>query len=392
MFRPPFISGTDRDSFAAFTLTKRFPHIIDQVLRDNVLNRQQIRRLEELREEILHGHIPFEAQEGIAHSVYWAQFLKDYGGSSYYDIPFFVVESYIYFRMAQIAAFDVTGHDFFLPSKLQNIESNIGFVKQLAELQQKQLSGFTTAHMRQLLLASLWGNSADLSQITDNAAATRDEQRNGLLIDCSEPLCEFIGTSGKENINYIADNAGLELITDLFLIDYILFHRKALSVILHVKQHPTFVSDAIEADINHHLSLMAGMDDVNCNDFAARIQGYINDARLVISDHPFWNTGAHFTALPRDIISYFAKGSLIVIKGDANYRRLFEDRMWPMTTRIEDVLHYLSEYEIASIRTLKSEIILGLEQQQVDYLTQHGGQWLTNGSYGIIMFRRASVS
>lgn len=387
MYRPPFISGADRSSFAAFTLTERFPHIIDQVVKENELDELQVKQLGALRMEILHGKIPEDMDCNSANAVYWAQFLGEYSGNSYYNLPFFVVESYIYFRIAEITRFDAAGQDVFLGSKLRNLDSNRLFVKRLARLQAEGLDVFTENGLKELLLASLWGNSSDLSQLSTNKASTRESFRNELLIDDGGALCRFLGADNAGlQLNYIADNAGLELLTDLLLMDYLLFHGKVPAVVLHVKMHPTFVSDAIKADTEHHLRFLEKMDDRNCAGFAGRIRSYLADSRLIVKDHSFWNTGMHFTQLPGDLKDFFGKGSLLLFKGDANYRRLFEDRMWPMTMPVKDALDYLSEFRVAYVRTLKSEIMLGLDVERLEHLNRTDSNWLTSGSYGAIGF------
>ncbi|RYZ35143.1 MAG: DUF89 family protein, partial [Sphingobacteriales bacterium] len=378
MYKPPFISGSDRGSFAAFTLAERFPHIIVQLIRENELDELQVKELGRLREEILYGNIPDDIDSNGVNAVYWTQFVGEYSGYSHYDVPFFVLESYIYYRIAEITRFDTDGLDVFLTSKLGNLDGNTGFIRRLVNRQAERLGVFSSTELRELLFAALWGNSSDLSQLSASKASTKERFRNELLIDDSEALCRFIDVEAAGvQLNYIADNAGLELLTDLLLMDYLLFHGKVPRVVLHVKIHPTFVSDAIRADIEHHLRFLEKMGDRNCLGFAGRIRSYLADSRLAVKTHGFWNTGMHFTKLPSDLKNSLEKGAMLLFKGDANYRRLFEDRMWPMTTPVGDVLNYLPEFRVAYIRTLKSEIMLGLDSEQIGHLNQMDSNWLT---------------
>ena len=48
------------------------------------------------------------------------------------------------------------------------------------------------------------------------------------------------------------------------------------------------------------------------------------------------------------------------MKGDLNYRRLVGDRLWPPTTPFADVTAYFPG-PVAALRTLKSDVIVGLD-------------------------------
>src|SRR3546814_14720219 len=89
----------------------------------------------------------------------------------------------------------------------------------------------------------------------------------------------------------------------------------------------------------------------------------------VCSSDLFWNSPCHFTQLPPTITQRFSPHSILIFKGDANYRRLFEDREWPYATPIAHMLDYLNR-PCFSIRTLKSEIVLGLTENQIQHRSE----------------------
>src|SRR5690606_27874850 len=98
--------------------------------------------------------------------------------------------------------------------------------------------------------------------------------------------------------------------------------------------------------------------------FIDRLESHRDRGGLQLLSHPFWNSPCHFTKLPPAITQGFSSNSVLIFKGDANYRRLFEDREWPYTTPLDDMLSYLGRPSF-SIRTLKSEIVLGLSEHKL---------------------------
>jgi uncharacterized protein with ATP-grasp and redox domains len=99
--------------------------------------------------------------------------------------------------------------------------------------------------VRAALLAATWGNELDLSQF--NAREHRKFYLD-LLVDQSEELTERLSTDQAGQIHIVADNAGLELCSDLVLADAILQRRHG-PVITHLKPWPMFVSDALVEDV-----------------------------------------------------------------------------------------------------------------------------------------------
>ena len=116
-----------------------------------------------------------------------------------------------------------------------------------------------------------------------------------------------------------------------------------------------------------------------------RLASALNDGRLVMSDHPFWVTGFFFHAMPDDLRATLAQASLVISKGDANYRRLIGDCHWQPTARFEDaVAHFPAP--VVALRTMKAELIVGLREGEAERLRAKDAEWLVNGKYGVIQF------
>jgi hypothetical protein len=73
----------------------------------------------------------------------------------------------------------------------------------------------------------------------------------------------------------------------------------------------------------------------------------------------------------------------VLIKGDANYRRLVGDRRWPASTPMEGLTGYFPA-PFAVLRTMKSEIVVDLGEDQVQRLDGEDPQWRVNGRRGIL--------
>lgn len=389
---PSFINALHHGSFAAMTLTKRFPSIIQNIIDRNDINAAQKKELVALRQDILTGPISPLTLTSPEDLIYWKDFNEKYTGCSFYEIPFFKAEAYIYKRIMDIMEADGVRIDPFLSMKIENVNCNIEYITNLVEMQATYLPAFDPTYFDQLILRTLWANSADLSQLEINNQTTNSASIKNLVIDDRLKFMKFMACHNVlQTIDYVADNAGIELLTDLLLIDYLLSTGKVDQVILHLKQHPTFVSDATVTDVHHHLYLLSPFKNTHLQEFLKRIENLITNSKLVLQDDAFWNSPYHFTELPANAIKSISQHTLIIFKGDANYRRLFEDRQWPQTTLIKDVLNYIP-IPALSIRTLKSEIILGISDDQATALTNADPDWLTNGLFGLVMFIPPSES
>ena len=374
--------------FAAFTFNVRFPFIINQVKSNNPLSPVQQAELDSLLQEIVTGVVPpGETLFYPEDRPYWETFLATHAGKRYTDVPFFEAEAYIYYRIIRIVDYKRSGLDPFYDLKADGLKQHRDFAEAVARKHLEQSVVFNAGYFTSLLQAALWGNSADLSQLETNDALIDPALRKNLVIDDSAALYGLRTSAPAKEVDFIADNAGLELLSDLFLIDYLLTSGQASRVNLHLKTYPTFVSDATIPDVAGHLAILRSFQSEPLTHFADRLEAHRHGGKLQLLNHPFWNSPLHFTELPLAITERFSSNSVLIFKGDANYRRLFEDREWPYTTPLENRLSYLNR-PCFSIRTLKSEIVLGLSEARVRSLFEADKDWLTNGKYGLIMGNR----
>jgi hypothetical protein len=92
-----------------------------------------------------------------------------------------------------------------------------------------------------------------------------------------------------------------------------------------------------------------------------------------------------FRQMPPALCAELARSDLVIFKGDVNYRRLLDDAHWPRTARMDEIAAYLPA-AFVTLRTLKGEIMVGLEPGQAEAIAVQDPTWLINGKRGIIQY------
>ena len=101
-----------------------------------------------------------------------------------------------------------------------------------------------------------------------------------------------------------------------------------------------------------------------------------------------WNSGWLTRQFSLETLnSLFGDAQLVIVKGDANYRRWVDDALWNPTTAYTNVMDYFP-YPVVNLRTLKSDPIMGLPHLLDDQLDKIDPTWRTNGQRGVIQFAK----
>jgi len=255
-------------------------------------------------------------------------------------------------------------------------------------------------------------------------------------------------------VDVVCDNAGVELLSDLVWVDFLLAPHPlsssavssfiyATQVTLHLKAYPTFVSDATPSDVLIHLQAMmteakkhrkfasssssgsssdgssdgssssdggggGGGDensrllrkrklstehktneDMDVSPLLAlhtRLASYLDSGRLVLRGDAFWDSPHVFltSLMPDALVSYLQQSTLVILKGDGNYKRALSDHMWPETADFREVTQHFPCKSLIALRTNKSDPIVGLSSLKVEELDKADKQWRVNGKRGII--------
>ncbi|WP_141207462.1 damage-control phosphatase ARMT1 family protein [Streptomyces griseorubiginosus] len=368
-------------SFPHSVLAERHPAIIAQVREAFPYGPEQHRALDALLENCTKGVI--EPLPGGA----WAEWgIGTHAGQSWFDVPWLWSESYFYRRLLDAVGYFAPGPwqgiDPFRPSKLTELDSpeTDQELAALDELASRPVEEQGAA----LLHGSLWGNRADLGfRLSDGEAEGRDAVPD-LVADDSERLWALLDGTGT--LCLIADNAGRELVPDLLLLAHLLHHRRIERAVLHVKPYPYYVSDATTADVVDALRRLVRAPG-EAGWYGRLLWDAMTDGRLVVRAHPFSCAPLPYADMPDDLRSEIGRAALTVLKGDLNYRRLVGDRWWPPTTSFAEVTAHFPG-PVAALRTLKSDVVTGLDARTEAALVEAEGQrWRTGGTRALIQVR-----
>jgi Damage-control phosphatase ARMT1-like domain len=382
---PPELLNNDPGGFALGVWQDRTPKLIAQVRDANPYGPAERRAFDELREEIASGVM--QPLGSHAHDrETWSSWGAGYFGKPWLEAPFLWSESYFYRRLLDVTGFFGPGPwrwaDPFGPLKAAELEDPglEGDLAALDDLQRLPAEEQGTAK----LLASLWGNRADLGFRIGQTPEARERGSARLVADDSADLWRDLGP--KASVVIVADNAGRELLADLVLIDHLLCRGLASTISLHIKPWPYYVSDATAADVAaclHRLAKTKG----SAAKVAQRVSAALAGGRIALEPRDFYCAPWSYRHLPASLASEFRRASLTIFKGDLNYRRLVEDRAWPAVTPLPDVASYFPG-PFAALRTLKSDVLTGLSPATVAELDATGEPWRTDGTHALIQVLR----
>jgi len=370
------------EGFAHFTVTQRLPALARQVIVDNNFSAQINGNLEKLASELTLGYLPPLVDDTGTDVGAWERYLAPYLGQRWVDVPWFLAETYFYRLLLEITNYfrpgEWQGVDPFEVQKRQGFYSSLDSIVAVCDRLNNELQ------LPELLYFALWGNRVDLSLWSSQIDRSRFDIHSELahiLVNDAPKVAELLAISNGR-IDVVIDNAGFELFCDLCLVDFLLASGVASLVNLHLKPHPTFVSDATIKDLHETKSFLAAFDDPAVASLGGRLQEYIAHGHLAMKADDFWTSPLAGWEMP-DHLTRELSSNLIIIKGDANYRRLLGDRHWDYTTNFADIVCYLPSPMVA-LRTLKSEVVVGIQAEQITELKQTDPDWLINGQWGLI--------
>lgn len=414
---PPSINTGDPDSFAYRTIYTRKPLIIDQVIENNTLSDKDRRNLINFKNDIREGIIidPFSNDilstkhiaGGSPAGIYilekreiqtWRNEIKKYSGKTWFEIPWYFAEAYFYLRLLITFGYYSPKSQNYLKDPFESLKNRelhtktggIDILKSILDIVKDIEYPAETnpaAMMEPIILFSLWGNRIDLSNyhIAQNSKAdTLISQNANIIIDHSKELLNKIIKARK--IDFILDNTGQELVCDLALIWY-LFNvnrdRKDFRIVLHVKKSPFFVSDTMKKDVETVVKAFTEHEQEGIRKFGEALSVLLHSGKLKVLDHYFWNGPLHFPDMPNNLFQSLRNSSLVIIKGDANYRRLLSDRNWKPWESMKEITEYFPT-SFAVLRTMKSEIVVDIEKRLFKAMFKADKEWMVNGKRGII--------
>lgn len=383
---PPLLMTSEPGTFAHHTLRDRVPGILRETIALNDFPPVIRRALDELHTELTAGAIRGLAEEA-ADRPFWDAATAPHVGRGWLDVPWYWAEAFFYRRVLEATRYFQPGAwqgcDPFAARKQQEWapEAAPRAVSQLLA----GLPDDVEARFERLLHASLWGNRTDLSYTIAahlGATAAPGRERSNLLVDDSAAVWRHLRSNAGGRVALLADNTGTELLMDVALIDFLLCAGLAGEVHLHLKPQPFYVSDAMIQDLAQGVDALALAGGAAAK-LARRVDGHIVAGELILKTHWFNTSSLFYCQMPDDLAADLARMDLALVKGDANYRRLVGDAHWPPATPFAGATAYFPA-PVAALRTLKSELAVGLAPGQAERLAREDPAWLVNGQRGVI--------
>ncbi|KAG6879571.1 hypothetical protein C0992_001398 [Termitomyces sp. T32_za158] len=225
----------------------------------------------------------------------------------------------------------------------------------------------------------------------DHLAATEKNILGNHLNRLWETVKELREKTGGR-IDFVLDNAGFEL-------------GLATQIRFHGKRYPWFVSDVTKKDWEWLLNTMCyGQLFPKATDpeleslrrLGQRWKQYEKEGKWVYEQHPFWCTGYTFWEMhgeAPDLFLHLSRSDLVYFKGDLNHRKLTYDCAAPASTPFEIAIGPMASSagapKIASLRTIKSDVVVGLGDQgdlTAENLDKVEPGWKISGKYAVVLF------
>jgi hypothetical protein len=374
--RPPPLRTDGTNAFARYSMQVRVPRIArDLVERDASLSRREREAVLELAGSIERDE-PIPAPRTPAPDVEaWSAAHSEHAGETWLHSEWFHAELAFYREIALRTRFWETDRDPFALAKDEEIAGDRPWSR-LAEALAMADGRPRDERIATLLDAGLWANRVDLSYAV---GASRGRQHDDLLVDDRAAALPLLARGGAR-VHLVADNTGAELALDLAVVDVVLEDPQA-RVTVHLKMQPVFVSDAMPRDLWHLVGRMSGRE-ARAGAMAARLRSAFDEGRLELAPDPFWSGPRFLWQAPPHLVTTLSAASVVVLKGDANYRRLVGDALWAPDAPFAAAASCLP-FPVLCLRTMKSDSILGLPAGLAEKLDATDREWRIDGRRGV---------
>jgi hypothetical protein len=390
---PPRIRTDPSNPFAHHTMSVRVPAIVEDVLVRNPDYPASVKsELRGLRDDLEDGRPLPPLPEAAPAASLWIAALAERAHHGWLSTDWFFAENYAYRQIVERTGYWQTLRDPFLPNKREEYASD-GYARALQAA--LEISGNARERLHGLLAAVLFANRIDLSFAASLERGTAAGAGDLVADDRAQAVGCLLGGNGAVHI--VIDNAGTELTLDLVFADCVL-STLGVPVVLHLKPHPAFVSDATARDVlgllgaDEAYARVLSSNDAPILDAVAGTQGRALRERLLrawassqleLVTHEFWNGPESLWCAPRELEQRLTAARLVLLKGDAHYRRALNDAIWPPETPFCQATAYFPA-PLLALRTLKSPAIVGVSPGTAAALDRDDPTWRVNGQRGVI--------
>jgi hypothetical protein len=371
--RPPPLRTDESNAFAHYSMTVRVPKILDDVRDENADYPKAVldavaRLRDDIRGDARVPSLGFPAPD--AHE--WPEL----GARTWLRTEWFFAENYLYRSLMAAVRYWERGRDPFAPVKRRELASE-ALWQGVEAVALHAAKGDELVHA--LLDLSLWGNRVDLSYAVGTAFGRAGQSHDLLCDDRDRAVAELCQPGG--DVHLVADNTGSELSMDLALADVLMSGARA-RVSLHVKMHPVFVSDATVVDV-WNLVLAMRARGGPCGALGTRLERAFDAGQLRVLPDFYWNGPRFLWDRPPRIAEELDRATMVVFKGDANYRRVIGDALWAPDASLGAATRYFPA-PLLFLRTMKSDAVVGLPAGLAERLDTVDHEWRVNARRGLI--------
>lgn len=380
--RPAPIRTDTSNAFAHNTMKVRIPAIIREVQHLNPDYPAQIQTaLDQLHDEIASGAPIRPLALPAPDAEDWLDAYAKRSGDTWHDSDWWFCEVYFYRLLMEAVRWWETRMDPFMPKKKAELASRSLWAMLNTALETRRQPA--EERLPAAILQALWGNRIDLSFAPALAHGHNWTNDDLLRADHEAAAAQILRHKGPVHI--VHDNTGTELAADLALVDALL-DAGVERIVLHLKMHPTFVSDATLKDMLDMVDVMRnGQYGRTIQALGDRLYAAWLAGRIRYAPDLFWNSSHFLDDLPPRLAQVFDGATLVIIKGDANYRRAVGDVMWPYDTPMSVALGGF-KLPTLLLRTLKSDTLAGMPREIGEQLDSADAAWRVNGRRGVIQF------
>uniref|UniRef100_A0A1B6LFX9 Sugar phosphate phosphatase n=1 Tax=Graphocephala atropunctata TaxID=36148 RepID=A0A1B6LFX9_9HEMI len=425
---PPWdvpLSGKYMRSFAYPTIKDRLPVILTKVIdglsRDKEAiaaeygedGREDVKRviscLSQLKNEMVTDKYFTQlvcGDDAAKWNVYWRNKTENGTMVSWYSTEWLYAETYFYRRIKEafLMSKKLSEYDPFHKQKNDCLEEALKSMDVLANYLLKEIEthdirwGTMNNAFQRMLKQSLWANKVDLSlsvgnhiDIGSDPLKLVDELDECVLVDHSSEIWVEISKSSIVKdlvIDFVLDNAGLEVMVDMCLADYLTTMYNAARVRFHCKAIPWYVSDVMEKDFHQAVERLSNHTPA-CQQLAAKWKDYLQQGKWTLHSELYWTMPFGYSEMKEQdphLYSTLSESSIIIFKGDLNYRKLLGDINWKYDTPFHSALKGFNPAPIVAIRTAKADLISGLDLYVVKVAKAKSKDWLLTGDFGVIQF------
>ena len=377
-FTPSPIRTTDDNWFASNTMKVRLPTNIRNAVASNADLTDTDRANMLALADAIAGNAPVpEPDLPAADYEWWMAQYERHRGTTWHNCEWFFAETYAFRLLLDSCRYWERGLDPFRFIKLAELKSGDAFGAVCT------FPNDPTAAIQRALHVSIWGNRSDLSFSAGGALDRSMGDESLLLVNDDQRAAEILVTESGP-VHIVMDNAGAELVGDLLLADTLVRHTDA-TVVLHLKSHPTYVSDTTVPDFHATVDHALNHGETLVQSLGARIGEAFEIGRIRLAPDEFWCSTWFLTDMPERVQRAFAGGRMVIIKGDFNYRRVTRDTIWPTEITPHDAMGDVPNTPpLLLLRTLKSDVVTGFPCAAAEELDRDDPSWRVNGRRGVI--------